>query len=159
MRDFFARERFLLIIWTIIGALFAPCASNAGDKKLPEIVTHAQSGDVERLKYLLDGGADPNTIRTGDRASLLIVSSTGGHIDVVRTLIAKGADPNLANGNGWTPLMAAVARGHLAVVRLLLENGADPNKRHAYGWTALKLAIQKRDKAMQKLLKEYGAKK
>lgn len=159
MRDFFARERFLLIIWTIIGALFVPCASNAGDQKLPEIVTHAQSGDGERLKYLLDRGADPNTIRTGDRASLLIVSSTGGHIDVVRTLIAKGADPNLANRNGWTPLMAAVAHGHRAVVRLLLENGADPNKRHAYGWTALKLAIQKRDKAMQKLLKEYGAKK
>ncbi len=146
-------------IWVITGILFVACTASVAEQKLDELIRHAQVGDVERVRALLDDGADPNTIRPGDASSLLILSAKGGHIGVVRTLIARGADVNLPNRNGWTPLMAAVSHGHGSVVKLLLENGADPNRTHAYGWTALKLTIQKGDKAMAELLRKYGAKK
>lgn len=40
-------------------------------------------------------------------------------------LLDHGADPNLRNSAGFTPLLLAVARGSRAVVELLLEKGAN----------------------------------
>lgn len=48
----------------------------------------------------------------------------GGHIEIVKLLLSKGADVNTKSGRG-TALHVAVERGHAEIVRLLLDNGAD----------------------------------
>ena len=40
-------------------------------------------------------------------------------------LIAKGADINARDVNGWTPLITAAALGNLPLVKVLLESNAD----------------------------------
>jgi len=40
-------------------------------------------------------------------ASPLMAASTNGHIPIVKLLLSKGADVNLAQNDGYTPLMAA----------------------------------------------------
>ena len=45
-------------------------------------------------------------------------------LDIVRLLIAHGADVNAQSSSGNTPLMYACAGGHEDVVRVLLEAGA-----------------------------------
>jgi ankyrin repeat protein len=42
-------------------------------------------------------------------------------------LLARGADPNLANDKGQTPLAGAVFKNEIEVVRALVDGGADPN--------------------------------
>ncbi|XP_046561022.1 putative ankyrin repeat protein RF_0381 [Haliotis rubra] len=52
-----------------------------------------------------------------------------GNLDTVKILIQKGADVNLEDGRGSTPLHTAVGLDNLACVTALLEGGALVNKR------------------------------
>ena len=56
------------------------------------------------------------------------MAASFGHSDVVRALLAAGANINKTNGAKYTPLHYAVMFGHLEVVRVLLEGGADVNQ-------------------------------
>lgn len=47
-----------------------------------------------------------------------------GHLDVVRLLLARGADPNRGNDYGWTKLHQAGYSNSLELARLMLEHGA-----------------------------------
>jgi ankyrin repeat protein len=53
-----------------------------------------------------------------------------GHLEIVKLLLERGADPNLPE-EGIAPdghaLHSAVVRGHIEIVRLLLNHGAHPN--------------------------------
>ena len=57
--------------------------------------------------------------------------------DLLRSLIAKGADVNMTGEKGGTPLMAAVVLNDLKCVNILLKAGADVNKADFYSDTAL----------------------
>jgi ankyrin repeat protein len=54
-----------------------------------------------------------------------------GSFEVLRDLLAVGAEPNIQNQESVTPLCASAAQGHTACVDLLLRAGADPNGRGA----------------------------
>ncbi|XP_046580772.1 uncharacterized protein LOC124288297 [Haliotis rubra] len=61
--------------------------------------------------------------------TLLTTASELGNPDTVKMLIQKGADVNLEDGIGSTPLHTAVCWDNLACVTALLEGGALVNKR------------------------------
>ena len=57
------------------------------------------------------------------------------------SLLARKADPDAANEEGWTPLHHAAEEGNLAIVKMLLEKGADVDARTSrFGETPLMLA-------------------
>ena len=67
-----------------------------------------------------------------------------GDLELVKLLIANGADVNQKNFRGGTALMAAAIDGIPSVVRYLLEQGADVNASDKDGITALKCAEERR---------------
>ena len=69
------------------------------------------------------------------------MAAEGGHINVVKLLLDKGAGPNVADCHGETPLHAAAMNGQRHVMKILLNRGADPNKENVDGKTPLRIWI------------------
>ena len=67
--------------------------------------------------------------KCGNRGSPLHAASYGGDLEVVRLLLAHGADINTTNRYECTPLSSVYDGGHLDVMRLLLKHGADVDAR------------------------------
>lgn len=88
-----------------------------------------EKGDADKVKDLLEQGADPHEVHGEDEDSALLIAAIEGKVTIARLLLEAGADPNLGDACGYTPLMGAVCADSLAMVRLLLEQGADVNRR------------------------------
>ena len=83
----------------------------------------ATNASAPLIQALLQAGAHPTN-------SILMTAARTGNAEVVRMLIARGADANARESSlGETALMWAAAENHLEAVRALIEHGADPNAR------------------------------
>jgi hypothetical protein len=102
----------------------------------PPLVAAAMNGGEETLDALLAGGADPDGQGPGGTPVLMFVKD----LAIADKLLGAGADPNVRDANGQTPLMAAVVLGDQALVELLLASNADPNLGDVTGRTPLLLA-------------------
>ena len=78
-------------------------------------------------------------------------------IFVVSTLFKNGADPKLANNDGWTPLMVASQNGHSDVVELLLKWYVLINTQNKEGVTAIYSACQNGHSSIVSTLLNNGA--
>lgn len=94
------------------------------------LIPAAEKGHLEAVKILLQAGVDPDHINRLGWTALheAIVLSDGGptHQEIIRALLAAGANPNLADGNGVKPLALARQRGHKASADILESAGAQP---------------------------------
>lgn len=72
-------------------------------------------------------------------------------------MISKGADINMVDVNGRTPLTIAAITGHKPCVRLLIDKGADAALRDKNGHTALMEAEQKGHEQIKRLLEKVTA--
>jgi ankyrin repeat protein len=131
-----------------------------------DICTACHIGDLARVEELLDQDpalanrvSDYVTYYLGSGAPLKNAAAKG-HLEIVKLLLARGADPNLPE-EGIAPnghaLYSAVANRHFEVAKLLLEHGAHPNPEVESSADALSRAISNNDQPMIELLCSYGA--
>jgi ankyrin repeat protein len=77
-------------------------------------------------------------------------------IEIARLLVKNGADVDLIDKYGITPLHIAVRYNIPDLVSLLVEKGADVNIENDYGFTPLILAVHLNNVEMVRLLVEEG---
>ena len=83
----------------------------------------AEDASAPMIQMLLQAGAHPTNF-------ILMTAARTGNAEVLRMLIARGADANARESSlGETALMWAAAENHPEAVRALIEHGADPNAR------------------------------
>ena len=87
----------------------------------------------------------------GDCTPLMEAASVG-HVDIVKLLLAHGADVNAQSSSGNTPLMYACAGGHEAVVKALLEGGSNVEDHNENGHTPLMEAASAGHVAVAKVM-------
>jgi ankyrin repeat protein len=154
---------------------------------------YEKTGYLELMKVMLDHGANPNARVTRDLwfahreidPGVEFVTSAGatafwkcaevGDVDGMRLLVAHGADPNIGNSDGVTPLMMAAGsgwhgmddvtspHGRFAAVKYLVEelhadvNATDTGGSRLPGYTPLHNAAHRGDNEMILYLVSKGA--
>ena len=117
----------------------------------------AEKGDLERVILLMEQGAYKNQTGGLQSASALCIAAEKNHLNVVRYLVEQGADMEMEDRYGMTPLINASFYGHIEVVRYLLEQGGDRDKATEFGMTSLHSAVEQGQLETAKLLMVYGA--
>lgn len=74
-----------------------------------------------------------------------------------QVLLDAGADADLADADGWTPLRAASWGGHTEVVELLVSRGCALDSTDQEGRTALRAAAWSGHEDIVKILVSHGA--
>lgn len=113
-----------------------------------------RDGSLKSAEALIDWPKTNVEWRSAKDESPLMLAALKGHTDLVRKLIARGAD---VNKPGWTPLHYAATGGHLAVMELLLEEHAFIDAESPNKTTPLMMAAHYGTLASVKLLLEAGA--
>jgi len=92
--------------------------------------------------FLLRHGATVDQPRSPKgRTALMVACAYWCGVDMVKLLVANGADVNIQSDDGSTALMLAAMNEKLDVVIYLLQHGADPTKKNKAGKSALDLAV------------------
>ena len=144
------------------------------------VPTGTMSG-LDLAKQLVYYGADVNQrmekkisddVRNnfGAGATALAMAAKADDHELIRVLLALGADPNIRSFSGTTPLMAAVGvemfnpgedthddEDAIVTAKLLLDLGAEVNSRNSYGESAVLGATARGPIPLVQLLLDNGA--
>ncbi|OHD55502.1 MAG: hypothetical protein A2Y33_11880 [Spirochaetes bacterium GWF1_51_8] len=115
------------------------------------------SGRLEIAKFLIDAGADINTVGNPGW-NLLMFSINGENYEITELLVEKGVDINHHDWDGVTPIFYAVWKRDIDTIRLLLENGADVTVETKDGESLMSEARDTGDHEIIDLVEGYGAK-
>jgi len=92
------------------------------------LIPAAERGHVETVRTLIEAGVDVDHVNRLGWTALLeaIILGDGGprHREIVNLLIGAGADVNLADGSGVTPLQHARSAGYAEITEALTAAGA-----------------------------------
>jgi len=124
-----------MLLWAICALLLA---SQAPHTPTEQLHAAARSGDVAEVTRLLDSGVNVDA-RDDLGSTPLLEAAWEGHGEVVRVLLAHGANVN-ASRDDATALQYAVLTGRAAIVAQLLKAGARTDVRDRFGATVLHLA-------------------
>ena len=110
-----------------------------------ELLDAARRGELDKVKQLLDAGADVN-YRDEDVITPLMFAVTSEHLDIVNELIRRGADITTVDRNGATALHLAAAYGHVDILKKIIDTHLAErdhlNAQDNHGQTALHMAAE-----------------
>lgn len=121
------------------------------------LVVEAKNGDIDKIKFLIEAGINPDLKDICGITALMQVSDNG-RINVFEMLIQVGAKLDLQSNLGLTALMFASCSGRIREVESLIKAGASLDLKDGYGRTALTHALDNGHIGIVKLLKKSGAK-
>jgi ankyrin repeat protein len=107
--------------WALILLL---ALTGVGQNQGEDFLAAARKGDVAAVKGFLDKGVDVNT-KSRYGATALSFACDKGHVEVVRLLLERGADPDVRDTfYKATPMSWAAPKGFTEIVKLLLDKGS-----------------------------------
>eukprot|EP01091_Cochliopodium_minus_P000913 TRINITY_DN1080_c0_g6_i1.p1 TRINITY_DN1080_c0_g6~~TRINITY_DN1080_c0_g6_i1.p1 ORF type:complete len:739 (-),score=227.44 TRINITY_DN1080_c0_g6_i1:18-2234(-) len=138
---------------------------NAIDKeKYTPVLEAASQKHFNVVKLLLDKNADPNMLNTGNSGILhylIRIDEKSNDLNIQKQLIIQcckmGANINMKNKFGETPLHQSIMRRSLEITQFLISQNADINKINKFGETGLHKAVILKDFDLVKFLLENGS--
>ncbi|XP_039290548.1 fibronectin type 3 and ankyrin repeat domains protein 1 [Nilaparvata lugens] len=128
----------------LMGVLVAAGASvdlASRHSQVTALMEAAWRGQLDCARLLVDSGAHWNAT-DNHGCSAVHYAVDNSQINILKMAIEMGADINLKDANGWSPLMRGVLlNSKTEVLEELLKNGADVNATDKRGQSALMQAI------------------
>lgn len=166
LRSIFCLHSFGVGILCLLGSAAGAQEPNGAREKLAaqgiefspaRWVQYAAQGDSRMVELFLEAGMPVNVQDAKRQVSALHNAASQGHLELVKKLIDKGANPNLKDWNGYTPLINAAFASQQKVVEYLLAHGAKVDVVPVSGPTALIAAIQRGSAEIVTALLHAGA--
>lgn len=136
----------------------APSAAQFSDSY--NFLKAVRDKDGQKVTEALQGGGGATIINTKD----ITTGESAVHIVIkrrddtwLRYLLGEGANPNIRDKKGNTPLIACAHIGFAEGMNALIANRADVNLANDQGETPLIIAVQRRDLVAVRLLLEAKA--
>lgn len=96
----------------------------------------AYFGQSDAVEAIIAQGADPNAKSTNGLQNMALHSAVSNdHVNVATLLLMHGAEVNIRQQEGWTPLHGAAHNGNAEMLNLLLSHGADATAQKDNGET------------------------
>ena len=118
------------------------------------LIYGVRNGDLDFVKSAFEKGIDINK-KIKNRTILSYICNTYNPqaLVMIETCLKFGANPNIKDAYGDTPLFVSIKHRQTAIVKLLLENGADIYITNRAGKTALEYSKSYR---MDSILVKYA---
>jgi ankyrin repeat protein len=157
----FTGVRLKSVILSAALAVAIPAAAQIGFSPSYTFLKAVKDSDAKTITDMLNkagsGGVIINTKSQDNGDTALHIVTRRRDLTYLNFLLAKGADPNVANNAGLTPLYMATQMRWSDGVSVLLDRRARPDMASALGATALTRAVQNYDTTSVALLLRAGA--
>jgi ankyrin repeat protein len=155
----FRSESLSLLLTGLAGLILASCALpyhlEKPEKRLFRAVHENREQDVAEM---LKSGKVKNMDEIFSAGTALHFAVINGNRNIVKMLIASGANIDFVSPDGFSPLETAAIHGRYEIAQDLINSGADVDKPDPeFGFTPLISALRKGHIDVAKLLVESGA--
>lgn len=124
------------------------CINEKNSQDYNPLILACYYDQFEFVEFLIEKKVALNSVNKS--ATALQASSYKGSVKIVLLLLKYGANPNIVDANGTSPLIYATQFQHFEILKLLLEYDADKGYKDLNGNTALDYAEKlKIEKAIQ----------
>jgi ankyrin repeat protein len=124
--------------------IFLICTAATKKDANEALLAAAAAGDGDKIIAALEAGANPNARNEKKMPALVLASMQsmfGRETKVMAAFIKAKADLNIADADGATPLMGAVANDRGDIIEALIAGGAKLEAKDSDGWTAIHYAV------------------
>jgi ankyrin repeat protein len=128
------------VLLLLISSTALAAKTPATQASIHDLELAVSRNDVRLIRDLINKGANPNERFQLHRAVMF------NHLEACSVLLKGGAEVELKDDDGLTPLMLAAQRGEPAIIKLLLAAGANPETTDPAGWTAYLHAVRRLQK-------------
>lgn len=149
----------VVMLGALAMGLMLPGPAAAQFSKSYNFLDHVKKKEGQEVT---DALAEPGTtiintqdVTTGETALHIVTERRDA--TWISFLLGKGADPNMRDNKGQTPLMVAANYGFTEGVDLLIKGGARVDEPNSTGETPLITAVHRRDVALMRVLLQAGA--
>jgi hypothetical protein len=135
-------------------------AVQSGPKKRTKLMYYAKINDAPRIDFILFQISPDLLIdlQDTDGKTALMHATVEGGLTSIYILLRNGADPDITDISGFSPLMVASNSGYVDIVKLLLDGRANVNYvREGDAGTSLMYATRAENKNIVEILLDNGA--
>jgi ankyrin repeat protein len=146
-----------ILLLTMVLFLWPAGGIRAGS--LDIFVEAVRKNRIDEVRKFLQEGVDVNSRDVFDDNAGLHWAARQGQAEMARLLISNGADLDIRNRAGETPLHGAASEGQKELVVILIAHGADVNARTRKGWTPLRWAEAHQEREIAGILMAAGGRR
>src|SRR5688572_6585463 len=149
-----AFSSFRLAVAGGLSSLLCLAASNVlAIETLPDLVNE---GERDAALELISGGTDVNQLAV-DGTTALHWAVYRKDVELVEMLLDEGANPNIRNDYGASPMTVASEHGNYPIMKALVDAGGDIESANSEGQTLLMAVARTGNIETAKLLLDKGA--
>ncbi|QHT65217.1 ankyrin repeat domain-containing protein [Rhodocytophaga rosea] len=120
------------------------------------LLTAVSKDNLTLTSWLLEKNSHINYQRSEDQRTALYIAVCADNYEMTKVLLAHQANPDIQDGDGWTPLMDAVFHTNKPMIELLLSHKANISLRDKENKTALEMAKSANNQEIISLLNQYN---